>query len=64
MSIRKMGFQLIIGTPNKSLTVIEPFVDNAISIGIEQVEHSYIRELEIGYDDEERFYMYQGDFIN
>ncbi|MGF1684208.1 ATP-binding protein [Photobacterium minamisatsumaniensis] len=60
---KKMGFQLIIGTPNKSLTVIEPFVDNAISIGIEQEKHSYIRELEIGYDEEERFYMKQGELL-
>ncbi|MGF1732297.1 ATP-binding protein [Photobacterium kasasachensis] len=60
---KKMGFQLIIGTPNKSLTVIEPFVDNAISIGIEQEKHSYMRDLEIGYDEEERFYMKQGELL-
>ncbi|MDZ5515760.1 ATP-binding protein [Vibrio fluvialis] len=60
---KKMGFQLIIGTPNKSLTVIEPFVDNAISIGIEQEKYSYMRDLEIGYDDQERFYMKQGEIL-
>ena len=60
---KKMGFQLIIGTPNKSLTVIEPFVDNAVSIGIEQEKRSYMRHLDIGYDQEERFYTNLGEVI-
>jgi uncharacterized protein YPO0396 len=59
-----MGFQLIIGTPNKSLMIIEQFVGSAVLVDIHDKRYSYLRELFLYYDEEESFHQEAGSLLS
>lgn len=61
---RRMGFQLIIGTPNKSLLIIEQFVGSAVLVDIHDKRYSYLRELFLYYDEDENFHQEAGSLLS